>query len=635
MNNKLYTEDSIQSLDPREFTRLRPGVYCGSTEYSTQLLIEIISNAIDEFKAGHGNLIEVKIDTKENSYAVRDYAQGFLVNSVREDGKTVLQASFDTLNTSGKFSDDGVYEGTALGLNGIGSKLTNFLSHKMEVETWRDGQTESIFFNEGIFVNRSVSKSKEPNGTYVRWQPSEEFFTHSEVDINKVKELFHILTCLCVGLTIKLTIDDKEEVFTSKHGLNDLVDDAVGDSEIIGSRMNMNFDAGKNKLDMVITYTSKYSLNMISYVNTGETDAGPHITQIKTILTREFNKFFKEKKWLKDKDTNLSGDDINEGMFIAFNLTAPGVSYDAQTKSRIVAIDMSPFSNAIVNALHNWFNINEKDIKIIFEKAVAARKARDAAKRARDAARKIGKNKKQKLLNLPTKLVDCWSKDRLKCELMIAEGDSAASGLIECRNSEINAIFPIRGKIIAAYKNSSEKIFANQEVVNLIKAIGLDLEPKNNKLIYDIKKLRYGKILLCADADPDGASIRNLLIEMFWWLCPELILNGHIYTTMPPLFRITTKKNEYIYLKDENELNEYKNKHKNEKFLINRNKGLGEQDSEELADALINPNTRNIAKITVSNEIEAKQMIEMLLGTSVPPRRRFLLQHEGEANESD
>ena len=635
MNNKLYTEDSIQSLDPREFTRLRPGVYCGSTEYSTQLLVEIISNAIDEFKAGHGNLIEVKVDTKENSYAVRDYAQGFLVNSMREDGKTILQASFDTLNTSGKFSDDGVYEGTALGLNGIGSKLTNFLSHKMEVETWRDGQTETVFFNEGIFVNRSVNKSKEPNGTYVRWQPSEEFFTHPEVDINKVREMFHILSCLCVGLTIKLTIDNKEEIFSSNHGLNDLVDDAVGDSEIIRSRMNMNFDAGKNKLDMVVTYTSKYSLNMISFVNTGETDAGPHITQIKTILTREFNKFFKEKKWLKDKDENLSGDDIQEGMFIAFNLTAPGVSYDAQTKSRIVKIDMSPFTTSIVNALHDWFNKNEKDIKIIFEKAAAARKARDAAKKARDAARKVGKNKKQKLLNLPTKLVDCWGKNRLDCELMIAEGDSAASGLIECRNSEINAIFPIRGKIIAAYKNSSEKIFANQEVINLIKAIGLDLDSKTNKLIYDTKKLRYGKILLCADADPDGASIRNLLIEMFWWLCPELILNGHIYTTMPPLFRITTKKNEYIYLKDENELNEYKNKHKSEKFLVNRNKGLGEQDSEELADALVNPNTRNIAKITVSNETEAKQMIEMLLGTSVPPRRRFLLQHEGEANESD
>ena len=633
-NKHLYDENSIQSLSPLAFTRLRPGVYCGSTEYSTQLLIEIISNAIDEFKAGHGNLIEVDIHTIDNTYAVRDYAQGFLVNSIREDGKTILQASFDTLNTSGKFSDDGVYEGTALGLNGIGSKLTNFLSHWLRVKTMRDSQWEEVYFKEGIFSNRSIGAGGV-SGTLVEWQPSEEFFTHPEVDINKIREMFHILSCLCVGLTIKLTIDGKEEIFTSKYGLNDLVDDAVGDTEIIGSRMNMNFDAGKNKLDMVVTYTSKYSLNMISYVNTGDTDAGPHITQIKTILTREFNKFFKEKKWLKEKDTNLSGDDINEGMFIAFNLTAPGVSYDAQTKSRIVAIDMSPFSAAIVNALHNWFNKNEKDIKIIFEKAAAARKARDAAKKAREAVRKVGKNKKQKLLNLPTKLVDCWGKNRLDCELMIAEGDSAASGLIECRNSEINAIFPIRGKIIAAYKNSSEKIFANQEVINLIKAIGLDLDSKTNKLIYDTKKLRYGKILLCADADPDGASIRNLLIEMFWWLCPELILNGHIYTTMPPLFRITTKKNEYIYLKDENELNEYKNKHKNEKFLINRNKGLGEQDSEELADALVNPNTRNIAKITVSNKTEAKQMIEMLLGTSVPPRRRFLLQHEGEANESD
>lgn len=420
MNNKLYTENSIQSLDPREFTRLRPGVYCGSTEYSTQLLIEIVSNAIDEFKAGHGNLIEVDIHTKDNTYAVRDYAQGFLVNSMREDGKTILQASFDTLNTSGKFSDDGVYEGTALGLNGIGSKLTNFLSHWLRVKTMRDSQWEEISFKEGIFSYRSVGTGGI-SGTLVEWQPSEEFFTHPEVDLNKVKEMFHTLSCLCVGLTIKLRIDNKEEIFTSKHGLNDLVNDAIGDSEIIGSRMNMNFDAGKNKLDMVVTYTSKYSLNMISFVNTGETDAGPHITQIKTILTREFNKFFKEKKWLKEKDENLSGDDIQEGMFIAFNLTAPGVSYDAQTKSRIVKIDMTPFTASIVNELHDWFNKNEKDIKIIFEKAAAARKARDAAKKARDKAREQNK-KKQKALKFDSKLADCWSKDRMKCEIYVTEG---------------------------------------------------------------------------------------------------------------------------------------------------------------------------------------------------------------------
>lgn len=510
MNDKhLYTEDSIQSLDPREFTRLRPGVYCGSTEYSTQLLIEIISNAIDEFKAGHGNLIEVDVDTKENAYAVRDYAQGFLVNSIREDGKTILQASFDTLNTSGKFSDDGVYEGTALGLNGIGSKLTNFLSHKLEVQTWRDGQTETAFFHEGIFVNKTVGKSKEPNGTYVRWQPSEEFFTHPEVDMNKVREMFHILSCLCVGLTIKLTIDGKEEIFTSKHGLNDLVDDAVSDSEIIGSRMNMNFDAGRNKLDMVVTYTSKYSLNMISYVNTGDTDAGPHITQIKTILTREFNKFFKEKKWLKDKDENLSGDDIQEGMFIAFNLTAPGVSYDAQTKSRIVAIDMSPFSTAIVNALHDWFNKNEKDIKIIFEKAAAARKARDAAKKARDKAREQNK-KKQKALKFDSKLADCWSKDRMKCEIYVTEGDSASGNLKLARDNEFVAVMPVRGKILNVRKATLDKIQKNAEIMTMIDAFGLTVDMKTMKLTYNKEDLRYGKIIIESDADVSNTAYERL-----------------------------------------------------------------------------------------------------------------------------
>lgn len=629
MNDKLYTEDSIQSLDPREFTRLRPGVYCGSTEYSTQLLVEIVSNAIDEFKAGHGNLIEVKIDTKENSYAVRDYAQGFLVNSMREDGKTILQASFDTLNTSGKFSDDGVYEGTALGLNGIGSKLTNFLSHKMEVETWRNGQTESIFFNEGIFVNRSVGKSKEPNGTYVRWQPSEEFFTHPEVDINKVKELFHILTCLCVGLTIELTIDDKKEIFTSKHGLNDLVDDAVGDSEIINSRMNMNFDAGKNKLDMVVTYTSKYSLNMISYVNTGDTDAGPHITQIKTILTREFNKFFKEKKWLKEKDENLSGDDIQEGMFIAFNLTAPGVSYDAQTKSRIVKIDMSPFTTSIVNALHDWFNKNEKDIKIIFEKAAAARKARDAAKKARDKAREQNK-KKQKALKFDSKLADCWSKDRMKCEIYVTEGDSASGNLKLARDNEFVAVMPVRGKILNVRKASLDKIQKNAEIMTMIDAFGLTVDMKTMKLTYNKEDLRYGKIIIESDADTDGAHIKNLFYTFIWTFCPELILDGYVYAGVPPLYKITEGKDTYIYLKNDTELEEYRASHKGKKYLVNRLKGLGEMSPDETS-ILVDPDKRIIKQVTVEDIAAANKLFDDLMGAQILPRKRFIQQHSQEA----
>ncbi len=584
--NNLYDESSIESLSPLEFTRLRPGVYAGDTTYSTQLLVEIISNAVDEFRLGHGSQIDVTIE--KDVITVQDYGQGFIPNSFREDGKTILEAAFSVLNTSGKYREDGTYEGTSLGSFGIGSKITTYLSHWLSVLTVRDSQWEEVKFIEGIadyhdggeistpyaFTDNGTKVLNLPNnGTIVTWQPSEEFFTHTEVEINKVKELFKTIACLCPGLTINLDNNGEKTNYHSSKGLNDLVDEAVAAKEIINNRFDMKFVDGKNKMDMVMTYTSNYSATIVPYVNTGLTESGPHITQIKTTLTREFNKFFREKKWLKDKDDNLTGDDIQEGMYIVFNITAPNVSYDAQVKSRITKIDTKLFIQALTENLQIWLNNNEKEIKTIANKAINARKARDAAKKARDAIRKPKETKKQKLLNLPTKLVDCWGKDRSKCELMIAEGDSAASGLIESRNAEINAIFPIRGKIISAYKNTPEKIFANQEVINIIKAIGLNLDAKTNKLIYDKKKIRYGKILLCADADPDGASIRNLLIEMFWWLCPELILNGHIYTTMPPLFRITTSKNEYIYLKDENELNNYKIKHKGEKFLINRNKG--------------------------------------------------------------
>lgn len=383
-----------------------------------------------------------------------------------------------------------------------------------------------------------------------------------------------------------------------------------------------------------MTYTSNYSSTIIPYVNTGLTDSGPHITQLKTYITKVFNKFLRDKKWLKDKEENLTGDDIQEGLYLVFNITAPNIGYDAQIKSRITKIDMKPFIGPFVVAFEEWLEVNEKEVKNIADKALNARKAREAAKKARDSVRQP-KEKKKLFLNLPSKLVDCWGKDRTSCELFIVEGDSAAGGLVEGRDAEHIAVFPVRGKIIAAYKAAAEKVFANAEVINLIKAIGLDLDSKTHKLIYDKKKLRYGKIMLAADADPDGASIRNLLIELFWWLCPELIENGHIYTTMPPLFRITTKKNKYIFLKDAAALEEYKLQHQGETFQINRNKGLGEQDATELAEALLNPETRNVAKLVVENKTETANLIEILLGPSVPPRREFLLKHEEEANDND
>lgn len=632
MENKeknLYDKNSIESLSPLEFTRLRPGVYAGDTTYSTQLLVEIVSNAVDEFRLGHGDKIEVKID--KDIVFVRDYGQGFIPNEFREDGKTILEAAFSVLNTSGKYREDGTYEGTSLGSFGIGSKITTFLSNWLNVETYRDGKFESIKFIEGVFDSRATGGTERDNhGTVVMWKPSEEFFTNTIVEIDKVKDLFKTITCLCPGLTIELNDNGNIISYFSQNGLDDLVNDLVKNKEIINNRFNMNFSEGKNKLDMILTYTSNYSLTLVPYVNTGLTEKGPHITQIKTLLTREFNKFFREKKWLKEKDENLSGDDLQEGMYIVFNITAPNVAYDAQVKSTVTKIDMSPFSQAITNELQKWFNKNEKEIKIIADKAITARKAREAAKKARDNARGV-KKEKNKILNLPTKLVDSWSKNREKCELLISEGDSAAAGLIGARDGEFQAIFPIRGKIINLYKNSDEKVFANQEVINIIKALGLELDKKTNKMIYDKDKLRYGKIIMCCDADPDGQAIKNLLLTYFWSLCPELIINGHLYAAIPPLFRITTRKNEYIYLKDGEELEKYKKEHTGEKFAINRNKGLGEQDAEELSECLLDEKTRNVVQITVENVKNADNLFEIFMGTSVPPRREYILKYSEEA----
>lgn len=418
---KLYDKDSIESLSPLEFTRLRPGVYAGDTTYSTQLLVEIISNAVDEFRLGNGNRIEVTIN--KDVVSVRDYGQGFLVNEMRDDGKTVLEAAFSVLNTSGKYREDGTYEGTSLGSFGIGSKITNYLAHWLRVTTFRDGKYEQVRFKEGEFERRSADKQTGTfqTGTLVEWQPSEEFFTHTEVEIEKVKKLFKTITALCSGLTIFLQIvGDKNYTYIAKNGLNDLVDEAVGDKEIIKNRFEMKFEDGKNKMDMILTYTSNYSLTLVPYVNTGLTEKGPHITQIKTIITRELNKFFKEKKWLKTGDENLTGEDLQEGMYIVFNITAPNIAYDAQVKSTVTKIDMTPFSQVIADNLQYWLKNNEKEIKIIADKAIAAKKAREAAKKARDNARNATK-KKEKALKFDSKLADCNGKDRSQCEIYITE----------------------------------------------------------------------------------------------------------------------------------------------------------------------------------------------------------------------
>ena len=382
-------------------------------------------------------------------------------------------------------------------------------------------------------------------------------------------------------------------------------------------------------MDMVLTYTSNYSSTMVPYVNTGLTEKGPHITQVKTVMTREFNKFFRDRKWLKDKDENLTGDDIQEGMYIVFNITAPNIAYDAQVKSTETKIEITPFTQALADNLQYWFKNNEKELKIIADKALAARKAREAAKKARDNAREKNK-KKEKALKFDSKLADCFSKDRSKCEIYITEGDSASGNLKTARDNEFQAVMPVRGKILNTQKASLDKIQKNAEIMTMIDAFGLTIDTKSMKVTYEPEDLRYGKIIIMSDADVDGAHIKNLFYTFIWNFCPQLIKDGYVYAGVPPLYKLTIGK-EYKYIKNDEELEKFKAANPGKKFQINRMKGLGEMSVEETEQTLTDPTQRIIKQITVEDAAAADILFEQLMGTGIVARKEYIKNHSEEA----
>lgn len=623
MANNLYTDDSIESLNARDHVRLRSGMYIGSNANPNQLLLEVFSNALDEHNIGHGNLIEVNIGD-DNSVKVRDYGQGFPIGVKREDGKTVLEASFSVINTSGKFSDDGVYGGSALGLNGIGLKLATFLSLELEVETYRDGQSEKLIFQNGLLVSSEISDAvSEPNGTVIEFTPDPQFFDSPKTDVKFFNSFFQDICCLCPDLTIEL---NGQKIHSLK-GIEDLVSSRVENKiELIQNRFVQN----EKDFCIALTFTEDPGSNIIAYVNYGYTESGPHISGLKTSITRILNNWARENGLLKEKDKNLDGNSVQEGMCVVCNIISKGVAYDAQTKGKVVKVDTS-FLSKFNQELEVWLDNNPQDARVIIEKALIARKASEAAKKAREAVKNKAA-KKDKVFKLPTTLADCWTKNREKAELFITEGKSAMSGLVAGRDSETQAVYGVRGKMLSVLKTKPENIIKNQEINNLIQALGLDYNPKNCKCTYNANKLRYDKIIAAADADPDGKLIENLLFNILWYICPELILNGHVYSAVPPLYRITTKNNEYIFLAGDNELEEYKKANAQTTYSISRNKGLGEQDSEELSECLLEPKTRNLYQLTVSNIEKTNKMFTDLYGKNVEPRVKFLEEHLEEAN---
>lgn len=641
--NMNYTAETVKTLEGLTPFRQSPGMYIGSTDANGlfHIVKEIVNNSVDEKLNGNCDKIIVTL-LKDGGISIEDNGRGF-PHGMQDETFSVLGACFGKEHTGGKFLNDGEsgYNSSG-GMHGIGCKCAAALGIKTVAYSYRDGIEEMVEFSQGEMLKQITDGKcvKDKHGTLVIWYPDKEIFKETqEFDRNRIeKELCQEYSFLNSGLTfvMKDERDGYEKTYYSENGIRDYLDFLNGGKEYVLHPLYLSAEEGSFSIEVGIAYNSNYTPTIKLYTNSVPQFKGTHLTGFKTAWTAAINKFARENKWLKDKDENLTGDDLAEGQILIINFKMINPIFEGQVKGNLTSAEGRTYTNKLIsNCIYDYLNASKAEIKNVVQKGLDARKAREAAKKAREAARGVKKDKKKQLLNLPSKLVDCWCKDRLKCELFIAEGDSAASGLVEGRDAEIHAVFPIRGKIISAYKNKPEKIFTNAEVINIIKAIGLELDPKTQKLIYDTKKLRYGKILLAADADPDGASIRNLLIEMFWWLCPELVLNGHIYTTMPPLFRITTSKNKYIYLKDAAALEQYKASHQGEKYTINRNKGLGEQDSDELAEALLNPDTRNVFQLVVEDEKETANLIEVLLGPSVPPRREFLLAHEEEANENE
>ena len=631
-----YTLDSINTEDARTAVRRHPSKELGSARRNTNLISEIYANSVDEHVIGHGNQIDVIVDTVKNEYTVTDYGQGFLVNAgIDKNGKTILQRSFDTMNTSGKSKDGNVYQGSSLGTNGIGAKLANWLSKSLHVITYRDGEFEELWFKDGLFDKRKVGKTKRPSGTTVTWYPDAKFFSDNTPDIDELKEHFETICALCPDLTTNFTYNGKCISYHEPDGLNGYVSKHIK-TEIFDKRFLMKRELGPYKLDICITYTDSYDEHLQAYVNLGATDAGVHITAFHQALSKAINKYAQAHNLLKAKEKSISMSEISEGLFVVFNYTANKVDYGAQVKTKVDYVDTTLITNTISGDFGTWLEENPSQANTIVDRALLARKAREASRKAKEAIRSTAKNSKSLFANLPTKLSDCYPKnksDRSLCELYIVEGDSAASSILATRDSTFIAVYPIRGKILNCQGATMDKILANQEISGLVKALGLDTDKTTGKSIYDEKKLRYNKIVIVTDQDEDGFAISNLIFTVIDWLCPELVTKGHLFRIYSSLFSVIMKDGTIHNFSSKADFESWKSKNKKAQYEVSRIKGLGEMDKEMAYAQLTNPATRDLRQFTVKNYTEFCQYLEDFEGTSVDNRRDYLEEHFNDYTE--
>ena len=630
-----YDAGSISVLEGLEAVRKRPGMYIGSVSRKglNHLIYEIVDNSVDEHLAGFCDHIEVFLE-KDGSATVIDNGRGIPVD-MHEKGVSAERLVFTTLHAGGKF-DDSVYK-TSGGLHGVGSSVVNALSRYLDIEVSRDGWVHHDRYERGIPTQElengllpRLRRTKE-TGTKINFLPDDEIFEKVRFKADEVKSRLHETAYLNPKLTIVFEDRRMEEperiVYHEPDGIIGFVKDLNKNKEVLHDVIYFTGTSDGITVEAAVQYVNEFHENVLGFCNNiYNAEGGTHITGFKTTFTAVMNNYARELGILKEKDANFTGADIRNGMTAVISIKHPAPRFEGQTKTKLDNQDAAKATGKVTgDEIVRYFDRNLETLKIVLGSAEKAAKILKTEERA-----KTNLLTKQKYsFDSNGKLANCESRDAKKCEIFIVEGDSAGGSAKTARNRQFQAILPIRGKILNVEKASIDKVLANAEIKTMINAFGCGFsEGYGND--FDITKLRYDKIVLMADADVDGAHICTLLLTLFYRFMPELIYEGHVYIAMPPLYKAIPSRGQEEYLYDDKALERYRKRHKGP-FTLQRYKGLGEMDAQQLWETTLNPETRILKLVEIEDARMASEVTEMLMGTEVPPRRTFIYEHASDA----
>ncbi|MBZ4662510.1 MAG: gyrB [Caloramator sp.] len=619
-NVQQYSANEIQVLEGLEAVRKRPGMYIGSTgpKGLHHLVYEIVDNSIDEALAGYCSNIEVIIH-KDNSITVVDNGRGIPVDIHPKLNKPAVEVVFTVLHAGGKFGGGG-YKVSG-GLHGVGASVVNALSEWLEVRVRRDGKEYYQKYERGrVVCDLRVVGDANSTGTTVSFKPDAEIFEELEYDYDTLAQRFRELAFLNKGIsiTIKDEREEKEEQFHYEGGIKEFVKYLNRNKEVL-SEEPIYVEGVKDDVivEIALQYNESYNENIFSFANNIHTpEGGTHVSGFKTALTRVINDYARKYGFLKENDKNLAGEDTREGLTAVISVKITNPQFEGQTKTKLGNTEVRSVVDTIVgDKVAAFLEENPHVSKIILEKCIMAQRAREAARKARELTRR-----KSVLdsTSLPGKLADCSEKDPKLCEIYLVEGDSAGGSAKGGRDRRFQAILPLRGKIMNVEKQRLDKILSYQEIRNMITAFGAGIGDE-----FDISKIRYDKIIIMTDADVDGAHIRTLLLTFFYRYMRPLIEEGHVYIAQPPLYKITkNKKIHYAY--SDKELEKKLNEIGRDNVEIQRYKGLGEMNAEQLWETTMNPETRTLLKVEIEDAVAADEIFTILMGDKVEPRREFI-----------